>query len=97
MLGDVFHVVIMRQARRKLAVSFAAYSAKPVRSLFCSALRPSDESVDRRSISVYDFIGAYQSDNSVPQETSLGFHLHRGESSRPLRGASLRLSRPRDC
>jgi hypothetical protein len=34
MLGDVFHVVIMRQARRKLAVSFAAYSAKLARSLF---------------------------------------------------------------
>jgi hypothetical protein len=38
MLGDVFHVVIMRQARRKLAVSFAANSAKLTRSLFGSAL-----------------------------------------------------------
>lgn len=28
MLGDVSHVVIMRQARRKLAVSFAACSVK---------------------------------------------------------------------
>jgi hypothetical protein len=34
MSGDVFHVVIMRHARRELAASFAVYSAKLARSLF---------------------------------------------------------------
>jgi len=96
MLGDVFHVVIMQQARRKLAVSFAAYSAKLTRSLFGSALRRSDESVDRRPISVYDFIGAYQSRNSVPQETPLRLYLHRGDSSRFVRGAPLCIPGPRN-
>jgi hypothetical protein len=40
MLGDVFHVVIMRQARRKLAVSFAAYSAKPAGRFFDERAEP---------------------------------------------------------
>jgi predicted transcriptional regulator of viral defense system len=48
-----------------------------------------------RPISVYDFIGGYQGYNSVPQKTSFGLHLHRGDSSRPPRGAPLHLSRSR--
>ncbi len=44
------------------------------RFLFLFGIARPDESVGMTPISVYDFIDAHQSHNSVPQKTSFGLH-----------------------